>query len=163
MVKSGTPEYQRERYKKFRERRLAEKREAYWSDPEKMRARNKAQYDANREKRVQYAREYRRKRREELAAKARERYLAGGEAVKARRRELSKRPEARAKQYAYIRDWLKRNPEKAVLMDAKRLLSEQMEVRIVDIPEDIAEAKAEHLKLVRWIRQQLTHQGNDDD
>jgi hypothetical protein len=153
----------REQYAKHREKRLAAKKAKRDADPEAARAYQRAMYAKHREKRAAEARARRDANREELATKARERYLAGGEAVKARRRELSKRPEARAKQYAYIRDWLKRNPEKAVLMDAKRLLSEQMEVCIADIPEDIAEAKAEHLKLVRWIRQQLTHQGNDDD
>lgn len=143
----------RESYRKHREKRLAAKREDYWSDPDKMRERNRQQYAANQEARVEYARAYRRENQEEVAAKARDRYRAGGEALKERRKELRQRPEARRKAYAAMREWAERNPDKALTQHAKRLISEATGMQIRDIPNDLAEAKVEYIKLVRWVRE----------
>lgn len=148
-MKAGSPEYQRARYAKFREKRLAEKREDYWSDPEKLRARNRAQYAANREKRIEYARQYRERKREEILAKKAEYWLANRDLIKERRKGHNVNEEARK---AYVKEWLRRNPDKAILQAAKNLLSEQLGIAIREVPQDLAEAKAEHLKLVRWIR-----------
>jgi hypothetical protein len=110
---------------------------------------------ANSEKRVEDAREYRRKNRDEVNAKAVARYHANKEAVCERRRELDKRPGARAKQYAYVRRWLKKNPDKALLMHAKRLLNEQTGIRIADIPDELAEVKVAQLNASRLARELL--------
>lgn len=154
MSKRTNAESCREQYAKHREKRLAEKKAAYETDPEAARAYNREMYAKHREKRVADARAYRAKKREELAAKARERYHAGGEELKARRRTLSKAPHRRAKQDELQRRWAEKNPERAAVFYAKNLLAEQTGLRARDIPDDIAEAKVEQLKISRWVREQ---------
>lgn len=125
MPEPGTPEYQRMMYAKHREKRVAA------------------------------AREYRRRNREIVNAKAKERYEADRDAINARRKESRKVPENRTKQYIYQRDWLERNPDKAQRFYAKNLLAEQVGVPARDIPDDLADAKIEQLKISRWVREQL--------
>jgi hypothetical protein len=145
----------RQYYRKHREKRLAEKRAEYEADPEAARAYKRAQYAKHRDERLERARAYRRKKRDEVNAKAKERYYAGGEELKKRRRELSKRPEAREKQYAHQKRWNEQNPDKQQRHYAKNLLAEQVGLRARDIPDDLADAKVEQLKISRWVREQL--------
>lgn len=141
-------------YAKHREKRLAAKRAKYQADREAHRERNRRQYAKHQQKRVEYAREYRRKNRERLAAEARKKYAANAAEINARRAIQRKEPEARQKQYAHMRDWLSRNPDKAQRMHAKRLINEQTGIPIRDIPNDVADAKVEQLKIGRWAREQ---------
>lgn len=147
------PDYSKRMYQKHREKRLAEKKAERDADVEKARAYQRASYAKHREKRVADARRYRRKNSEAIAARAMTRYYANRDEVNARRKEQSKRPARRAKHYAYIRKWLKRNPDRADLMHAKRLLNEQTGVPIRDIPKELAEAKVEQLKVARLVRE----------
>lgn len=176
MTKRSNAEVCREQYAKHREKRLAAKKAQRDADPEAARAYQRAMYAKHREKRVAEAKARRDANREELAAKAAERYHAGGEELKARRRELAKAPHRRAKQYELQRRWFERNPEKKELQNAKVVLAEQVGCRIRDIPDEIAWAKVEQLRIGRWAREQLaaqkteapnpslqSHQGNDDD
>lgn len=45
------------------------------------------------------------------------------------------------------------NPERAALQMAKRILARQNDMRIRDIPDDLAEVKALQLEIGRWARQ----------
>jgi hypothetical protein len=157
--RAKNPEYfrklSREYYRRNREKRLAEKKAEYDADPEKSRAYRREQYAKHREERVERARRYRRKKQDEVNAKAKERYYAGGEELKKRRRELSKRPEAREKQYAHQKRWNEQNPDKRQRHYAKNLLAEQVGLKGRDIPDDLADAKVEQLKIARWVREQL--------
>lgn len=155
------PERQRElnrkSYQKHREKRLAEKRAERDADPDKARAYHRAMYAKHREERIERARQYRQKRREEVNAKAVERYHANRDTIVARQRELRQRPEAKAKAVAAMAKWYQENPDRAIIHHAKRLLAEQVDCRIRDIPDDVAEAKAEQLKITRWVREQLAN------
>lgn len=152
---------QREYYRKHREKRLAAKKAAY--DAEKHREKNRRYYADNQEKLVSYAREYRKARSEELAQKARERYFAHHEEKKARRRELEKRPEARERQNGYIRDWMERNPDKVARYKARRRLVEQTGAAPQEISDDLADAKAEELRIMRWVKDQLARNRSQKD
>jgi hypothetical protein len=159
MVKSGTLEYQRAQYAKHRAKRLAAKKAERDADPEAARAYQRAMYAKHREKRVAEARERRKANKEELAAKALIRYHKNREAILKRRAELRERPEARAKASALMKQWSKNNPEKVQLHYAKNLLAEQVGLRHRDIPDDLAAAKLEQLKITRWVREQLAASG----
>lgn len=160
-MKRTNAEICRENYAKHREKRLAAKKAKRDSDPEAARAYQRMMYAKHREKRVAEARERRKANREELAFKARARYHAGGEALKARRRALAKTPERRAKQYEYVRRYFERHPEKKLLQDAKRAIWESVGIAIRDIPEELALAKAEQLRVVRWVREQMKADESD--
>jgi hypothetical protein len=149
--------YQRAQYAKHREKRLAAKKATY--DPKKNKEKNDRYYAENREKLVQYARAYRAERKEELAAQAKARYYANHEEKKARRRELEKRPEARERQYGYIRRWAERNADKIARYEARRRLVEATGASAAEISDDLADAKAAQLKIARWVREQRAAQG----
>jgi hypothetical protein len=154
MAKRTNAERCREQYAKHREKRLAAKREEYRADPEKMRARNRANYAKAKEIRVEKARQYRRDNREGVNAKAVDKYHRNADRINQRRAELRQRPEHREKAYARTRKWLEQHPESAERQHAKRLLNEQTGVPIRDIPDELAEAKVEQLKISRWVREQ---------
>jgi 5-methylcytosine-specific restriction endonuclease McrA len=93
----------RERYAAKRESVLAATRERYASDPafaERIRGRNNAWYQRNRDQRRDYQRRYRQEHGDELRARARAR----------RRREYAKDPRARLD---YYKQWRLRNLERA--------------------------------------------------
>lgn len=144
---------QREYYRKHREKRLAAKRAAY--DPEKQREKNRRYYAENREDLVEYARDYR-KANPESAEKQRAKYRANRDSIRERRKELYwAGPERREKNYARVKRWLKNNPDKALTQHCKRLIMEATGLRMRDIPDEIAEAKAEQIKILRWVREQI--------
>lgn len=154
-------ERQRAFYRKHREKRLLAKREEWARDHDKMIARGRAQYAKHAEARKEYAREYRQRNRERLAVEALARYARNRDARLAQRKVYRK--EHYAKIYARIQEWRKRNPEREQVYHAKRVLAEQTGVRVRDIPEEVALAKLEQLKVGRLVRELLFHRDGDND
>lgn len=152
-MRSDSPEYQRMMYAKHRDKRLAAVKAKREVNIEEARAYQRAQYAKHREQRVADAREYRRKNREAVNAKAAQNYEAKRETINERRKGY--RQKHAAKIYARIQKWRQENPERELLYHAKRLLNEQTGVRIRDIPNDLAEAKVEQLKITRWVREEI--------
>ncbi|MBK9005286.1 MAG: hypothetical protein IPM41_15985 [Sphingomonadales bacterium] len=64
--------------------------------------------------------------------------------------------------YSYIQDWRKRNPERELLYHAKRLLNEAVGIRIAEIPQDLAIAKAEQIKVLRAAKAIEAHSGQTE-
>lgn len=149
-LKERDPDYSKRMYQKHREKRLAEKRAEREADPEKARAYQRAMYAKYREKRVEKAREYRRKNSEEIAARAMAKYYRDRDIINERRKGY--RAKHYDKIYARCRAWLKRNPARADIMHAKRVINEQTGVPIRDIPKELAEVKVEQLKVSRLVR-----------
>lgn len=141
------PDYQKRLYRKHREKRLAAKREEYAADPDKLRERNRANYAKHAERRAADQRAYREANREKTNAEARASYHRN----KAKKRAYKQAYYERNydKIYAKIQEWRKRNPERDLLYHAKRLLNEAVGIPIRDIPDELAEAKAEQIKLHR--------------
>ena len=144
---SRNPDYQKEQYAKHRAKRLAAKAAAYAAEPEKMRARNKESYAKFAEKRAAEQRAYRAANREKTNKEARESYHRNK--AKRRKTKLAYYKKNYDKIYSYIQDWRKRNPERELLYHAKRLLNEAVVIRIAEIPQDLAIAKAEQIKVLR--------------
>jgi hypothetical protein len=137
----------REYYRAHRDKLLAQLREKREQDGDAVRARQRAKYAANKDKYAALAREYRRKNAAAIAARALAKYYANKEAINERRKGY--RQKHYAKIYARIQRWRKENPEREFLYHAKRLLAEQTGLRFADIPDDLAEAKAEQIRLHR--------------
>lgn len=151
--KAADPEYQKRLYQKHRAKRLAAKKAEYDADPEKMRARNRANYAKHAKKRAAAQKAYRAANREKVNAEARESYHRNKAKHRMRRKAYYERNYE--KLYALIQRWRKQNPERELLYHAKRLLNEQVGIPIRDIPDELAEAKAEQIKLHRMVKEQL--------
>lgn len=159
MAPPTNAEHCRRYYAANREKLLAQKREHYEEHHDELIARGRANYAKHKEKRIEYAREYRRRNRERLNAEALERYQRNREARLEQRKGYRKANAAKI--YARIQAWRKRNPDKEFLYHAKRVLAEATGMRVADIPDDIAQAKVEQLKITRWIREQLARRDGD--
>lgn len=147
-------EYQRNKYQENKEKRRAEKRAARDADPEGVRAYQREQYAKHIEKRRKAGRDRYQANKEKLAAEARERYHANRERIRERAKLLRQGPERKAKAAEATRRWQAEHPERMDIHHAKRILAEQIKCRPRDIPNEVAEAKVEQLKITRWVREQ---------
>lgn len=150
-LKARDPDYSKRMYRKHREKRLAEKVAEREADPEKARAYQRASYAKNRQKRVEDAREYRRKNSVAIAALAMAKYYRDRDIINERRKGY--RSKHYDKIYARCRAWLKQNPDRADIVNAKRIINEQTGVPIRDIPTELAKVKVEQLKVSRLVRE----------
>jgi len=90
---------------------------------------------------------------EAYRARQRQRYAANGDAIRAQNARSYQRH--REKRLAHEKLQREAYPERAALSLAKRCLSRQAGVRIRDIPDDLAAAKAAELELIRLIREKM--------
>lgn len=146
-LRARDPEYQKRQYQKHRDKRREAKRAEYAADPEKFRARNQDNYTKHAEKRAADARRYRAEHREKVNAEARASYHRNKAKNRARRKQYY--IDNYDKIYTAIQRWRKRNPDRELLYHAKRLLNEATGIRIAEIPDELAEAKAMQIKLHR--------------
>jgi hypothetical protein len=138
-------EEQREYMRQWRARNPDYQKQLYAENLEKRRAEKRAQYRSNREEHIERVKLYREKNPEKVREQKR-RY----------------RTENADKEKARIKKWVEDNPDKAIVQNAKRILREQFDMPIRDIPADLAAAKAEQLKISRWVREQLSESDAED-
>lgn len=143
------PGYQRAQYAKHREKRLAAKKAAYLEDIEKSRAYVRSDYAKHAESRAKKKAEYRSQNREKTNKQARESYHRRKQKDDFRARRKKYYLDNYEKIYKHIQQWREKNPERELLYHAKRLLNEAIGIKIADIPNDLAEAKALQIKLHR--------------
>lgn len=130
-----TLEEQRNYMRQWRARNPDYQKKHYARNLEKRRAEKRVAYEADPELWKERAKRYREENREKYRAmKARYRTAHG------------------AKENARIKKWNETNPERADIQNSKRCLREQTGLAIRDIPTDLAAAKAEQLKISRWVR-----------
>jgi hypothetical protein len=121
------------------------------------------------ESKAEYHRAYREKNRELIREKQnaarksekREHILARDRAIYRRNVEVNRerareyaaqhREEAKARRKA----WPEKNPDRYTFHVARSTLAQSVGLRPRDIPDELAEAKAEQLKIARWVRQQM--------
>lgn len=105
---------------------------------------------ANREKAAACTREWRRADPERARQSQRASYLRNRDKCREAMREYQRsRP---VETQARIERWRAANPERALLIDAKVLLSAATGIRIAEVPLALAEAKAAQLAVVRALR-----------
>lgn len=92
--------------------------------------------------------------REHILARDRDIYRRNAEANRQRAREYARqhREEAKARRKA----WPEQNPERNFFHMARSNLAQSVGLKPRDIPDDLAEAKAEQLKIVRWLKEQTS-------
>jgi hypothetical protein len=121
------------------------------------------------ESKAEYHRLYREKNRERIRQNQRaERYGERREHVLARDRAIYRRNveinRQRAREYAAEhreeaaarrKEWPEKNPDRYTFHIARNCIAQSVGLRPSEIPDELAEAKAEQLKIARWVREQM--------